>query len=120
MITELPMADTMLSVSSSLIKGADAAYSSKITDIQTQMYDLNVQAQVEQAAILKAEDLLQTSNVLSPFTILGEDPQDYYRRTMYSGNVGQLAIDGVATYVERALTLPTLADAIGGNFNRAV
>lgn len=120
LVTQLPFADTMLSVSSSLIKGAETAYSSKISDIQTEMYDLNVEAQLEASVLLKAQDLLQNDSLLSPYTIIGEDPSDYYRRTMYSGNVGQLAIDGVATFVERALTLPTLADAIGGNFNRAV
>ena len=120
LITELPFADSVLSVSSSLVKGVSSSYSSKIGDIQAEFEDFQTEVKAEAFAIQKAEDLLQTSNVLSPFTIIGENPNDYYRRTMYSGNVGQIAIDGVATYVERALTLPTVADAIGGTFNHVV
>ena len=120
MITGLPFADSALTVSTSLIKASGSAYSSKIGDIESELHDLQDEAKANAEVIQKAEDLLQTSNVLSPFTIIGEAPTDYYRRTMYSGNVGQIAIDGVATYVERSLTLPTLADAIGGTFNHVV
>ena len=109
----------MLSVSTNLVKATTAEYQSKITDIQSEYEDMVTAAQTVSELIIKAQDLLQTDSTLSPFTFVGEAPEDYYRRTMYSGNVGEASLTSVETFVSRALTLPTLADALGGNFNRA-
>ena len=119
LVTDLPFADSMLSVSTNLVKATTAEYQSKITDIQSEYEDMVTAAQTVSELIIKAQDLLQTDSTLSPFTFVGEAPEDYYRRTMYSGNVGEASLTSVETFVSRALTLPTLADALGGNFNRA-
>ena len=110
----LPFAEDMLAISSSLIDGINDAFTGKIQDIQNEFADLNAEAIRTSELIDKAQDLLATSALLSPLTIIGEEPEDYYRRTMYSGNVGVAAIDGVSNYVERALSLPTIAMTLAG------
>lgn len=110
----LPFAEHMLTVSSSLVDGVNNAFTGKIKEIQEDYSELTAEAFRVSDVIEKAQDLLATSLLLSPLTIVGEEPDDYYRRTMYSGNVGVAAINGVGNYVERALTLPTIAQTLFG------
>lgn len=110
----LPFAEHMLTISSSLMDGVNNAFTGKIEDIADEFSELNAEAFKVSELINKAQDLLATSTLLSPLTIIGEEPEDYYRRTMYSGNVGVAAINGVGNYVERALTLPTIAQTLAG------
>lgn len=44
---------------------------------------------------------------MGPMLILGEDPQDYYQRTVHSGNVGTMAFNMTESYVATKLLLPT-------------
>ena len=44
---------------------------------------------------------------MGPLLVLGEDPQDYYQRTVHTGNVGVIAFDMTSSYVETKLLLPT-------------
>ncbi len=60
-----------------------------------------------------AKALLQGNNHLDPFVIFGESPQDFYNRTVHSGNIGVLGISAISSYVDIALTLPKLNDTLG-------
>ena len=62
----------------------------------------------------KGEDLLKTTSLLTPFVVLGEDPNTYYKRTAHSGNIGTLLLDDVHSYVTRSLTLPDFSTTLGG------
>lgn len=117
--TSLPFADKMLAVSTGLINSSGNEYAANIQQIQTEFSDLYAEAERVSVLINKAQDLLETNSMLSPLTIIGESSDDYYRRTMYSGNVGVYALSGVSSYVERALTLPTLADSFGDVLNQS-
>lgn len=118
-LMELPFAETLLSVSSGLLSATNNAYTGKIQEIQTEYADLQIESLKVSDLINNAQELLNTSSLLSPLTIIGEGPDDYYRRTMYSGNVGVASINGVTNYVERALTLPTIAMTLGQEDNQA-
>lgn len=61
---------------------------------------------------LEALDLIQ----LVPDTIFGEAPQDYYSRTVHSGNIGATSYDLIEFYHYFALELPKIND-IEGTFN---
>lgn len=70
----------------------------------------------EQTKLLDtAQDLLDTTKLLSPFVIFGETPNDFFKRTSHSGNIGVMGIDAIASYVDVALTLPKLSETLGGN-----
>ena len=55
-----------------------------------------------------ANALLDQSNHLFPFVVFGEEPDEFYNRTIHSGNIGILAIDQVEAFVDNALTLPSI------------
>lgn len=44
---------------------------------------------------------------MGPMLVLGEDPQDYYQRTVHSGNVGVMAFNMTESFVATKLLLPT-------------
>lgn len=58
---------------------------------------------------LDGMDLIQ----LVPDTIFGEAPQDYYSRTVHSGNIGATSYDLVEFYHFYALELPKITDVQG-------
>lgn len=81
--------------------------------IQDDMQDLMNEASSyekfmkEQTKLLDdANGLLNNSLRLDPMIIFGESPDDYYNRTVHSGNIGVVSIDMISTFVDVALTLP--------------
>lgn len=72
------------------------------------------EAQEQLKLIEEANELLRPTSVLSPFVYLGESAEDFYNRTIHSGNVGVLAIEAQSNYFDRALSLPTFKDTLGG------
>lgn len=61
---------------------------------------------------LDAMDLV----ALVPDTVFGEAPQDYYSRTVHSGNIGATSYDLIEYYHYFALQLPQIND-VEGTFN---
>ena len=49
---------------------------------------------------------MQQSPVLNPMILLGETPDEYYNRTVHSGNIGVRVYETVSKYVKTMLTLP--------------
>ena len=62
-----------------------------------------------------ANDLLDNRSMLSPFVIFGEKPDDFYNRTVHSGNIGVVGVDIIHSFVDMSLALPKLHDSIEGN-----
>ena len=57
--------------------------------------------------------LLSSTVRLDPFVIFGESSDEYYNRTVHSGNIGILSLDTVGSYVDIALMLPKISSTIG-------
>lgn len=53
----------------------------------------------------------------SPQIVFGESPDDFYSRTVHSGNIGVVGISAVTSFVDRALTLPDVHDTTGDTFH---
>lgn len=51
---------------------------------------------------------------LVPASIPGESPDDFFNRTIHTGNIGTLGFDYIESYVDQALRLPTIADTFRG------
>jgi len=63
----------------------------------------------------RANALLEdNSNILTPFIVFGETPDEYYTRTIHSGNIGTLTIDFVHDFTALALLLPEHRPTLGG------
>lgn len=105
-----PWAQALLELSSGL---QQAALASRFEDLlgEAAAFELFVE---EQTTLLEtSKELLENSTLLSPFVIFGESPEDFYNRTIHSGNIGVLGITAISSYVDIALTLPKLNDTVG-------
>ena len=77
-----------------------------------EMSELSVLQDEKTRKLEEANALLDQSNLLFPFVVFGEEPDDFYNRTIHSGNIGILAIDQVGAFVDNALKLPTLKNTL--------
>jgi hypothetical protein len=103
-------ASELLQLSSGL---QSAALQDKFSDLLEQQDQFNLFVEEQEELLESAQKLLETSNTLSPFVIFGEKPEDFYNRTIHYGNIGTLGITAISSYVDIALTLPTLNDTVG-------
>ena len=107
-------AKDLLTLSNGLTSGVSSFVKDSITGVQKALSALSAEKEAMDKALETAEDLLDNHGLLNPFTIIGEYPEDYYKRTIHSGNIGTLLLDDVHSYVERSLQLPTFASSVGG------
>jgi hypothetical protein len=103
-------ASELLQLSSGL---QSAALQDKFSDLLEQQDQFNLFVEEQEELLENAQKLLETSNLLVPYTIFGEKPEDFYNRTIHYGNIGTLGITAISSYVDIALTLPTLNDTVG-------
>lgn len=90
-----------------------AVMDAKFTDLMGEYTAFNLFVDDQTKVLEDANKLLENRTMLSPFVIFGEAPDDYYNRTVHSGNIGVLGIQAVSSYTEMALTLPKLNDTLG-------
>lgn len=105
-----PWAQTLLQISTGL---QQAVIADKFEDLLAEAEGFNLFVEEQTKLLEKSQDLLDKNNVLSPFVIFGEAPEDFYNRTVHSGNIGILGINAISSYVDVALTLPKLKDTLG-------
>lgn len=110
-----PWAKELLALSSNLSSGISATIQDSMRGLQKEAEAFNVLAKERNKSLEDANKLLETNNLLSPTLIFGESPDDFYNRTVHSGNIGIAGIDSIASYVDIALTLPKLNDTLGSN-----
>lgn len=113
-VTGAPWAQSMLELSSGL---QQAILQDKFSDLLEQADQLKLFTEEQNKLLETAQDLLEQSHLLSPFTIFGEKPEDFYNRTVHYGNIGTLGITAISSYVDVALTLPKLNDTLGEELN---
>ena len=66
------------------------------------------QMKEEMQLLEDAEKMLEPTARLSPFIIFGESPDEFYNRTIHTGNIGTLGLAAVSSFVENKLRLPDL------------
>lgn len=112
-IAGAPFADQLLQVASGLMSVADQLFSALSSGIAEQFKDFTNFAEDKWNSLEEVNNLLDQPNKwLAPVVIFGETPDDYYNRTVHSGNVGVLGISAIGNYVENALTLPKLYETL--------
>lgn len=107
-----PFATELLSLSTGLAKAAVSNLQDMMQDVMKAFEDFNAFVKEQTKTLESAQDLLNNSVVLSPFIIFGERPEDFYNRTIHSGNIGTASIEAISQYVESSLKLPTLYETI--------
>jgi len=108
-----PTAAQLIQLSSGLISGINAELKADTEDLLRDSKEFQ-KTKAEQIKLLEtAQELLDGNHRLDPLVIFGESPQDFYNRTVHSGNIGVVGIDAISSYVDAALTLPKLQDTLG-------
>jgi hypothetical protein len=105
-----PWAPALLQISSGI---QSAVIKAKFQDLLEQADELKLFIEEQTKSLETSQELLENSKVLDPFVVFGEAPQDFYNRTVHSGNIGLLGINAISSYVDIALTLPKLNDTVG-------
>ena len=110
-----PWAQELLQISSGLSKAIGENLKDMFGDLLGEFQTLDLLKDEATKKLEAANDLLNTKNYLSPFVIFGESPDDFYNRTVHSGNIGMNGISAISSYVDIALRLPEINDTIGEN-----
>lgn len=105
-----PWAKELLQISSNMIQQVGSSFTEALQGIQAEGMEFGLYADEKMKELESSQKLLETSTLLSPFVIFGETPDEYFNRTVHSGNVGIAGIDAISNYVKGALTLPTVKD----------
>lgn len=110
----VPWASELITAANGLIEGVKESIQKQLQGLQAEYEAFISESEKALELLEKTSDLLKSNPILSPLMIIGESPEAYYNRTMYSGNVGILGIDAIANYVPTMTALPTIAETIGG------
>lgn len=108
-----PLAQNLLTAGNGLIKGISGYYKDAIQEITEDIQGIQDQAKLFNDEVQKVQDELYASSRLTPFINVSETPEQYFNRTVHSGNIGMIGIDAVSNFVERSLSLPTLTNPFG-------
>ena len=108
-----PWATDLLKLSTGLSGGVSGVMDEKMAALRGESEKFQLFVEESQKELEEAQSLLGSPNALAPLVIWGESPDEYYQRTIHSGNIGVLAIDAIHNYVDTALTLPKFSDSIG-------
>lgn len=111
-IAGAPWAKELITLSTSLAKGVNTELNRGFNQLQDEADAFSIFVKSEEKRLKEAQELLDNSNWLTPIIIFGEKPDDYYQRTVHSGNIGVLSLDAISAYVDVSLTLPKLTDTL--------
>jgi len=113
--TALPMLETMLQTATGLIQGTAKVVMDDLLELGKEFDAFSKESEEKMDLLEETKKLLEGSNRLNPLVIFGESPENYYNRTVHSGNVGIIGYRAIESYVDLALTLPTISDTIEGD-----
>ena len=113
-------AANLIQASNSLFQVSSLAYQNEYGEV---MKDYEAEIQRQDAMWEEMEEvrkLLDPNILIDPFVFigmtphikLGEEPEDYYARTIHSGNIGRMAYEQIHTYYDTKKKLPTPQDTM--------
>lgn len=112
-VDNAPWAKDLLTAGNGLIQAVSDSYSDMFNHLKTEMEDFSSLVSEQSKELEAANKLLESNTYLFPFMVPGESPDDFYNRTVHSGNIGIVGFEAVSNYVETALTLPTFSTTFG-------
>ena len=111
-VANAPWAADLIKVASGLTNAISDHFSDALLGLQKEADLFSLYAKEQTELLENTKDLLTQNTLLSPFTVFGESPENYYQRTVHSGNIGILGIDAVSEFTTTMLRLPTLSDTL--------
>jgi hypothetical protein len=107
-----PWAKELLQVSSGLSSAVNADLASQMEDLVNEQSEFQKFVQDQTKLLDSAKEMLGGDVVMNPLIIFGESPNDFYQRTVHSGNIGVVGIEAVSSYVDMALRLPEISETL--------
>lgn len=103
-----PWGEELLMAAGGLGKAAGEQFGIELEGLASEYDDLLGIEEEREAELERARSLLNTnSHALNPLNfILGESPENFYQRTVHSGNIGTLGFEAIHSYVDISLHLP--------------
>jgi hypothetical protein len=111
-LSNAPFASELLQLSTGLMKAISAQVQDDFNDLLGQQTELEKEIDKKTKLLETAQDLLNNNNRFDPLIVWGETPNQFYERTVHSGNIGVLGIDAVSSYVDTALQLPKIYQSL--------
>lgn len=108
-----PWGQELLSVSNNLTSAINRSVGKDMDALMTEAEAFEKEMDTKTKLLEETQRLLDQNVFLTPMIIWGETPDDFYQRTVHSGNIGIVGIDAVSSYVEMQLRLPKLSDSVG-------
>lgn len=116
-IAGAPWAQELLSLGNGLSKSVEAELQNLTGELLKEGNTFAALMGESYKELEAAQKLLENTSWLSPTIFFGETPDDFYNRTVHSGNIGVVGIGAISSYVDIALTLPKIDESVGGNSN---
>ena len=115
---KLPFAEHYAMVGNGLVSNVRPSVQDELKFLEDTMDQWLQEAKESLMFLKEVEDELNVEKILDPFIFIGlepfyipgEQPDDYYNRTVHSGNTAYESIEAVSNYVDIMLKLPELKD----------
>jgi len=116
--------ESLVSIGNNLASESSNAFQSALNEVAEDIQEFQEYAQGQYDSLKEKRDNLGLNPkfmgldamdlvAMQPDIVFGEPPQDYYSRTVHSGNIGATSYDLVSYYHDFALQLPKLHDTEG-------
>lgn len=114
-------AEKLMVAATGFVKGANAETQRQIGEYSSKNSEFNLMREEQVKELEAANDLLEMDNLIDPFEFIGMEPiaymgesaDDFYNRTVHSGNIGTLAYEHIHNYVDINLQLPDFNKTMG-------
>ena len=101
--------EILLHIGLNLIESIGSVINERLLDIQDEYLELIAKEEEVNKEFDQISEYLENDNhVLAPLIVFGEEPQEFFNRTIHHGNIGVLSVVAVHSYFDTALTLPEL------------
>lgn len=115
--TGILSAENLMTASSGFIMGSDASLSADMEKLADDMAAWTEEAQKLEDELNEAFEELDTDTFFNPYDFINsgnifipnEVPEEYFNRTIHTGNIGVGVLSVPENYVDNALTLPTVS-----------
>ncbi|GEK52349.1 hypothetical protein [Vreelandella venusta] len=117
-----PWASELMALSSGMSHAIENYMSGLMMDLQQEYVAFQSEAEASLKDLSDARSLLDVNRIIDPYNFIkqeplivpGESPDNFYKRTLQSGNIASTTIDMVDKYVEYSLRLPEPHETLGG------
>lgn len=114
-------AENLLLASSGFIMGVEENLSANMEKLAEEMASWTEEAQKLDDELNEAFEDLEVDTFFDPYDFINagnifipdEEPEEYFNRTIHAGNIGTATLSIPSTYVDNALTLPTVSRFMG-------